>query len=128
MPSTETLIQGEIDKDELHIQRAVERGGLPAESEAATLYKTLGDITEMLEGIAFRVGGIALADMGEDVPEITLEQLGVLAIIIDDVASESNVLAGYVDQLRRNVSSLNANRAAQQHDLTNLKREALRGP
>jgi hypothetical protein len=114
MTSSDTLIRNEIEKDDRAIQRAVERGGLPNETEVVAIYKVLGDASDALEAVTWRVEGVALSDVGRDVPEVTLEQLGVLALLIDDVTRESEDLTRFVERLRTSVSSLNAIRAEQQ--------------
>jgi hypothetical protein len=114
MTSADSIIRREIESDEAKIRRAVERGGLPTEAEVGAVYDALTDAGEQLEALAWRIEGIALSDVGEDVPEVTLEQLGVLATLASDTGDAITTLTGMHQRIAARTSSLLAIRAEQQ--------------
>jgi hypothetical protein len=77
------------------LERSIERGGLPTEEDAEQAYKALRQAYDRLEGLAFRVKPFAAADSSDIDEPITLEQLGLVALIaadarrsLDDIGKE----------------------------------------
>jgi hypothetical protein len=116
MSYTDAIIRREIESDDERIRRALERGGLPTEAEAEKLHRDLMGLLEELEAITWRVEGIALSDGGGDIPEVTLEQIGVVAMLISDLKGEIGTLASLHERIGSRVSSLFGIRAQQQFD------------
>jgi hypothetical protein len=116
MSSTDTIIREAIEADDERIRRAVERGGLPTEADARKLHHDLTGLLEELEKITWRVEGIALSDMGDDIPEVTLEQIGVVAMLSADIEGEIGTLTSLRERMASRVSSLSAVRSQQQFD------------
>jgi hypothetical protein len=115
--SMDTIIQAEIDKVEASIQRAIERGGLPAEAEATAVYRALANTVEDLEAIVWRIEGISGSDTGEDIPEVSLDQLGVIGLLTTDVEGQLDTLQGLIERAKARMPSLSAIRAEQQHSV-----------
>jgi hypothetical protein len=122
MSSTDLLIRDKIEQEEQRIAREIARaikdGGLPTEAEAQELWQRLSDAHDILEGIALRVEAIGKSDFGDDVPPVTLEQLGVLAVLLADVDGRLTDFEGLADRLRLSVASLTAVRMEQQARLS----------
>jgi hypothetical protein len=116
MSNTETLIRREIEADEERIRRALERGGLPTEAEVQKVHHNVTGLLEELELITWRVEGIALSDGGNDIPEVTLEQIGVVAMLVHDAEGEIGTLTSLCERIGSRVSSLSGIRAQQQFD------------
>jgi hypothetical protein len=114
MPTTDELIRREIEAADERIKQAVERGGLPTEEEAQKLHHDLMDLIEQLERITWRVEGIARSSQGDDVPEVTFEQIGVVAMLSADAEGEIQTLTNMSERLESQMSSLSAIRAEQQ--------------
>jgi hypothetical protein len=116
MTTTEAIIRREIEADDERIRLALERGGLPTEAEAEKLHHDLTGLIEELEAITWRVEGITLSDGGGDIPEVTLEQIGVVGILASNVEGELETLTRLNERIRSRMSSLSAIRAQQQFD------------
>jgi hypothetical protein len=72
-----TLIRRKIEADEGDESNERSRGaGLSNETEVNTVYGLLGEASEILGLITSRVEGIAISDMGEDVPEVGRSRFG----------------------------------------------------
>lgn len=89
--------QGAMTTQDLadRLERSIERGGLPTEEDAEQAYKALRQAYDRLEGLAFRVKPFAAADSSDIDEPITLEQLGLVALIaadarrsLDDIGKE----------------------------------------
>lgn len=96
------------------IQSAIERGGMPAESEEDELYSLLQRSFDVLEGLAYRVEKIAESADGHDLPfEISLADLGVLGVVLDDVDGQVEKLRHEQTRIRKAFSSLESIRLEQ---------------
>lgn len=80
MPTQE--LAGQEQADRLH--RSIERGGLPKEAEAEAIYLALRQAFDLIERLAYRVTPIASADWSEIDEPITLEQIGLVSLIVVD--------------------------------------------
>jgi hypothetical protein len=119
MSSTDAIIQREIDREEAAVQRAIERGGLPTEAEALACAEALRNVLEELHGLNGRIEGIAASDMGQDLPfDVSLEQLGVIAMLTSDVEGEIRTLTRENERTTSRISNLSAIRAEQQFSRT----------
>jgi hypothetical protein len=98
------------------IRRAVETGGLPTEAEVVAVYDALTDAGEQVEALTWRIEGISASDVGKDVPEVTLEQLGVVAMLASDTEGAIATLTRMHERIAMRISSLTAIRTEQQHD------------
>lgn len=96
------------------IQQAVERGGLPTEAEADAIYEALQAVFNLLEDVAYRVSGVCESSLGEKLPVITLEDLGVIAVIVDSVKVQSRDFARFNENIEAAVFALDAIRREQQ--------------
>ncbi len=68
------------------IQRAVDRGGLPVEVEVDGIDAALQQVFDVLEDVVSRVAGVSKSFDGSDLPAaVTLEDIGVLAVIVETV-------------------------------------------
>jgi hypothetical protein len=115
MTSTDEIIRRELESDDKEIRRAIESGGLPTEAEVVTLYRDLTGVLEQLERLTWRVEGIARSDVGKDLPfDVSLEQIGAVAMLTDDVEREIETLTSLNGRARNAMSSLTAIRAEQQ--------------
>jgi hypothetical protein len=116
MSTTEAIIQREIDRDAAEIQRALDRGGLPTEAEVRAVYESLTDLIEHLEGLTWRVEGIASSDCGNHLPfEVSLEQIGLVGMLAADARGELATLTNMVERISGQVTRLSAIRAEQQY-------------
>lgn len=114
-----TTIEEELEQ--LHaqkverIQRAVGRGGLPTDAEADELFDAMQRVFDLLEDFAIRVGGVSESDVGEELPSaITLEDIGVVAIIVDTATRQADAFRRFSDQITGSVFALDAIRTEQQ--------------
>jgi hypothetical protein len=115
MSSTDALIQRKIDNEEKRVRRAIEDGGLPTEAEAKAVWSALTDVGEQLHALTGRIEGIAASDMGDDLPfEVSLEQIGAVAMLTHDVAAEVGTLLSLNERAESRISQLLAIRAEQQ--------------
>jgi len=103
-----------IEDQRAAVQRAIDRGGLPTEEDLDHVYKTLGMAHDVLEGIAVRVEGISESPDGSDLPfQVTLEHLGVLAVVASDAKRLVEDISGEVAKIESSISSLEAIRQEQ---------------
>lgn len=101
-------------QDSERIQRAVERGGLPTEADADELAAALQHAFDVLEGIASRVDGISLSGDGHDLPfAVTLADLGVLAIITENVNRRTGDFARFSGKIAARTGALDSIRVEQ---------------
>jgi hypothetical protein len=115
MTTTDALIQRKIENEEKQVRRAVEAGGMPTEAEAKAVWSALTDVGEQLHDLTGRIEGIAASDMGDDLPfEVSLEQIGVVAMLTHDVAGEVGTLMSLNERAKSRVAQLLAIRAEQQ--------------
>jgi hypothetical protein len=104
--TTEVLIHEMGVSEEELVRKAVERGGLPTEAEEAALVRALNDAQAELESITTRVEWIAQADASAIPFDVSLEHLGVLAVLvsdvenrIDDFARDAKLIRGWLGSL-----------------------------
>jgi hypothetical protein len=102
---TETIAKMVEQQDE-RLRLALERGGLPTDEEATAVYNGLVHEFGIVEQLTWRVEGIALADVGDLPFAVTAEQLGILAVLTDDVERLAEDLREQTKKLRHAFSSL----------------------
>lgn len=107
------LVVAEIQDVTEQIQRAIERGGLPTEAEAEAVFIEGQKAFDRAERLAWRVAGIAEATCGSDVPDITMEQIGVVAVVADRLADRAQDFAELAEKLRKPISALDVIRSEQ---------------
>jgi hypothetical protein len=119
--STSTRIDRLIEEEEDAVRRAIERGGLPTEAEGEAIFHQLSNVTSGdLEAVMLRVEGIAKSSEGDDLPfTVSLEQIGVLAVLADDVERSAAELHESSARLQKTVGAL---AAARQEQLFQAKR------
>src|SRR5712692_9107356 len=106
--STSTRIARLIEEEEAAIRRAIERGGLPTEAESEAIFRQLSNVTSGdLESVMLRVEGIAKSSEGDDLPfTVSLEQLGVVAVLADDVERSAAELHEISARIRTAIHAL----------------------
>lgn len=114
MSSVDLLIQKEQDEVGKRVTRALKAGGLPTEAETQEVFDELTDAHVLLESLSLRVEGVAASDLGEDLPPVTLEQLGALAILLADCEGKLHDLNELADRVRRQIPQLASIRGQQQ--------------
>jgi flavin-binding protein dodecin len=78
----------------------VGNGGLPTEAEAEAIEKALSRAYDDLESLVWRVEAISNGT-GNDVPfPVTLEDVGLLAILADGIESRAKDLQTFAETLR----------------------------
>jgi hypothetical protein len=117
MPAKVTLpsrqeMEEQWAEDREHVQLAVEQGGLPTATEVEQVETELRDAVDRVSSLAWRVEGI-LKDDGRDIPAITLEQIGLVAVLTESIETYAQELAEVAQRLRKCVLSLDAVRLEQ---------------
>jgi hypothetical protein len=112
MTSTTETIAKMAEEQEDRARLAVERGGLPTEEEGASVFAALQAGRGKLETLAVRVEWLAAVD---ELPfAVSLEQLGILAVMLSDVDAITDDLRKDAERIRNAISSLAAIRAEQE--------------
>src|SRR5947208_2003560 len=113
--STSTKIARLIEEEEDAVQRAIARGGLPTEAEGEAIMRDLSNaISGELESVMLRVEGIAKSSEGDDLPfTVSLEQIGVVAVLVDDVERYAAELHECAARMQKTVGALGSTRQNQ---------------
>jgi hypothetical protein len=121
--STSTKLARLVEEEEDAVQRAIERGGLPTEAEGEAIMRDLSNaISGELESVMLRVEGIAKSSEGDDLPfTVSLEQIGVVAVLADDVERYAAELHECAARMLKTVGALGSTR---QNQLFQAKRAA----
>jgi hypothetical protein len=121
MSTTDELIHREIERDEAMVRRAIEQGGLPTETEVKEVYSNMMDAEVLLKSLTGRIEGIAIS-AGDDLPfDVSLEQLGVVAMLTSEVEGEIRVLTRLNERAKSLISQLIAIRSEQQYQAAALR-------
>jgi hypothetical protein len=110
-----TRIARLIEEEEDAVQRALDRGGLPTEAEGEAIFHQLSNVTSGdLEAVMGRVEGIAKSSEGDDLPfTVSLEQIGVLAVLADDAERSAAELGEISARMRTAIHALASTRQEQ---------------
>jgi hypothetical protein len=118
MPSTtddelRQLLEKEQAEHEKALARIAKRGGLPIEADISAVYKDLNRVFDRLESLAWRVNDIVeVSDffvLGDRPPfPVTLEHIGVLTVIADDVEERCETFLDFAKTFRASVASIDS--------------------
>ena len=96
------------------IERVIELGGIPDKTEIEALYADMQTVFDQLESFWWRVGGISKCE-GSDLPfPITLEQIGIVAVMADDAEERAQDFLDFARKLRRSIGTLDSIRRTQE--------------
>ena len=98
------LIDRENARLSENLDLAIKRGGLPTEAEAEEVDTYLQHAFDRIESLAFRIAAISHCDADDDMPTITLEQLGVVAVLAGYIDERAKDFAKVADQIRHHLS------------------------
>ncbi len=100
-----------VEGQESAVQRAIDRGGLPNAQEQEQGSRDLMRAFDWLEGIVWRVEGVCEATDAAKLPRpVTLEDIGVVAVIADDAERTAGELQEFASRLRAQVGALDSYR------------------
>jgi hypothetical protein len=100
-----------VEEQDRAVGRALERGGLPTAHDHEQAYDALMRARDQLEGIVWRVEGVCEAtDAGKLPQPVTLENIGVVAVMADDAERFAAELQQFAGRLRGRVGALDAYR------------------
>jgi hypothetical protein len=85
----------------------------PTEAQAAAAYQALSSAHDAIEAIAWGVRPFADSHYGDDVPPITLENMGVVAKVIAECEGKLEEMGDYLRELKQTMFSLSAVRDEQ---------------
>jgi hypothetical protein len=106
MPSTDDDLRKLIEEEEQKMRedfaRAIERGGLPTPDDVAAVFDDLNKVFDRLEEIGWRVKGITAVSgwKQEASADVDWRDLGVLAVMADDVEDRAGDFLGFAKTLR----------------------------
>jgi hypothetical protein len=112
--STRLTIARPVEEED-GVRRALDRGGLPTEAEGEAIFRQLSNVTSGdLEAAMLRVEGIAKSSEGDDLPfTVSLEQIGVLAVLADDIERAAAELRESAARVRTAIRALATTRQEQ---------------
>jgi hypothetical protein len=87
---------------------------MPGETMLPEVERVLQDAFSLAEELAIDVKAISESDDGSELPfEITFEQIGIVAVIADEISTRAEQLEGFADELRSRIYHLDAIRREQ---------------
>jgi len=109
------LIEKEEAQRKERIARAVERGGLPAEAELFELEDHLQSAFSVAESLEMSVRSISESDDGSELPSpITFEQIGIVAVIADELEERGSEFVDFAKKMRERLRHLEMIRREQE--------------
>src|SRR5215210_3485026 len=119
-----TLIREEDANARQRVEHAAELGGPSVDADASALQEAMNATYDVVEHLSWRVEGVGECEGLLSEPEqpftLTLEHVGVLAVVADDVDRHVSELQAFGRMLRRGIGAFDSIRRTQrEHPVQN---------